>query len=243
MMPRHVAPPAQRHHGKRAVGPVVVQVVMLGGHAATVGTAVETRNRPQPPQQPCGLPHHHLPRVALAVAPVVLPRLLAHLIGMRPPPLARRLAHPLRLLRAGAPSGVRPPAACPVLLGIAPVVLACPRAGTHLARRLALAPLVVQVELHQVLLLAAHRARLLQRVVRIAGPILRTGLRNPQPLPHLPSAPSRPRPLALLAHRFTPIVGSSLARSPHTIPLLNGAGCSHAEHPPEHLRHPHATCA
>ena len=235
-MTGHVTPPAQRHHVERIA--VVLMVQLLHRPPAVLAPVAHVQ-QPQLPQMVADLPRVILLRSALALPP-------CHLAQQRPVLPAPALVDPPRLgslLRAAALLRPRSPRELPVLLGVPPVTLPSPRAATRLAVPAPVALGKVQIEPHQVLLLAADRAHLRPRVLGIGRPILRPRLRNPQPLPHLPSAPSRPRPFDALAHCCAPIVGSSLARSPHTVPLLNAASCSLPKFPPERLRHTHATCA
>ena len=170
---------AQRHH---AQGVAVVRVMQLHALAPTVLAPIGHIEQAQLVQRPRGLANQDTVRVPLPLASGVLPVLLA--MGFAPALLGRALfrrgAGALPLFPRPAPFPRPPRLAVGVvvgprvratLLGVRPVAPPLPRAGARLARRLAPARLVVEIELHQVLRLAARRACLRHRMIRIAGPI------------------------------------------------------------------------
>ena len=152
--------PAHGHHGEGAVWPVVVQMMVLHGRAAAVATAVRIRQGAQPPEQISRLPHQHLPRMPLAVAPARG----VHGVAVSLPPQVL----PLSRLLTALPMALPVPRAQPIR--VLPLVASAGGPVAHLAVRQTLASLVFQIELHLVLLHAAFRTSLREGLLRVRRP-------------------------------------------------------------------------
>jgi len=155
-----VARPAQGHHGE---GIAVVGMMQLDRPPAAVGAAIGHHQQPQLAQAP----RRHPGERPTGMPPPVSGHPCPRLGGMAESP--RAIAGAVRL-RGRCASGAHPRAAlrpgCRVVQRHAP-------AATHLALPAAPPAAVTQVELHQVLLLAARRARFRERAVRAGHALLR----------------------------------------------------------------------